>query len=240
MRAVNLIPGDARRGGRAGPSVSLAQLPAYIIIGALAVMVGFAALYVLTTNKIGDRQAQLTSLKAEVAQAQAQAGSLASFSQFEQIASTRVLTVRQLASTRFDWKAALTDLTRVVPRNTTLQTLSGTVAPGGAGGGSSFRSDIAAPALEVAGCTGGQDDVARLMSRLRVINGVTRVTLSSSAVVTVAQAGVSSAGAPEVCKPGGATFNLVVFFRPLPGAGAAGATLLPALTNVTPAKVAHK
>jgi Tfp pilus assembly protein PilN len=236
MRAVNLIPGDARKSG-AGPSVSLAQVPAYVVLGALAVLVGFAALYVLTSNEIGDRQAQVTSLKAQVAQTQAQAGSLANYAAFEQTATTRVLTVRELASTRFDWHAALSDLSRVVPANTSLATITGTVSSGSTGAsGSGLRGAITAPALELSGCTASQDDVARLMSRLRLINGVTRVSLSSSAESTATSAAsTSTPGSAQGCGVRTPTFSIVAFFKPLAGAGASGATSLPTLTN-TPTK----
>jgi Tfp pilus assembly protein PilN len=237
MRAVNLIPGDARKGG-AGRSVSLDQVPAYVVLGALAVLVAFAALYVLTNNKIGDRQAQVTSLKAQVAQTQAQAGSLANYAVFEQTATTRVLTVRELAATRFDWHAALSNLSRVVPKNTSLTTITGTVSSGstGASGGSGLRAAITAPALELSGCTASQDDVARLMSRLRLINGVTRVSLSSSQEATPSSvASASTPGSAQGCGAGTPTFSIVAFFKPLAGAGASGATSLPTLTN-TPTK----
>src|SRR5207302_1301314 len=95
----------------------------------------------------------------------------------------RAQTVHELASTRFDWHAALEDLTKVVPTNTTLQSLSATVSPttsaagGSSGAAGGIRGAINSPAFEMTGCTGNQDEVAQLMSRLRLINGVTRVTL---------------------------------------------------------------
>jgi len=119
----------------------------------------------------------------------------------------------------------------VVPADTSLQALTGTVAPGasagGTGGGSAsgLRGDIAAPAFELSGCTKTQDDVARLMSRLRVINGVSRVTLGNSqkpgsngasTAVTASGEGGCGANAPA--------FDLVVFFQPLPDAGPTGVT----------------
>jgi hypothetical protein len=84
------------------------------------------------------------------------------------------------------------------------------------------------------GCTATQDDVARLMSRLRLINGVTRVTLADSLKQDSAQGGSTVASTPASGSGSGAvgcganapSFDLVVFFQPLPGAGTglAGAT----------------
>ena len=85
------------------------------------------------------------------------------------------------------------NLSQVVPADTTLQSIVGTVVPGASAGGggagaASLRADIAAPAFELTGCTANQDDVARLMSRLRLINGVTRVSFSDSQITGTAAA----------------------------------------------------
>ena len=181
MRAVNLIPAESRGRSR-GPSTGMA-LPMYVLLGLLAAAVALVTVYVLTGNSISSRQATLTSLKTQVSQEQAIANRLGSFSKFSQLAQTRVSTVSSIAAARFDWHDALENLAKVVPANTTLSAINGTVVPGaGAGGsaGNALRSDITAPAFELTGCTDTQDDVARLMSRLRLINGVTRVSFSNS------------------------------------------------------------
>ncbi len=239
MRAVNLIPAEARRGGSAR---GMAVVPTYVVLGTLALGVVLAALYVLAGNNISQSQSQLTSLDAQVAQAQSQAKTLVKYQQFAKLEQARIQTVKQIASTRFDWYGALSDLSKVIPANTSLQSLYASVSPGsssgaasGGGGGSStaLRSDISAPAFELTGCTKTQDDVARLMSRLRLINGVTRVTLGDSQKQGGAQGGASvsssSSGQPAGCGSKAPSFDLVVFFTPLPGAsttstGAPGAT----------------
>jgi Tfp pilus assembly protein PilN len=189
--------------------------------------------YVLTNNTISERQAKITSLQAQAAQAQAEATRFVNYTNFASLARARAQTVLTIATARFDWHAALSDLSKVVPANTSLQSLFGSVAPAasvsGSGGGSnsasSLRGDISSPAFELTGCTKTQDDVARLMSRLRLINGVTRVTLGDSVKNASAQSGaaVSSSGAAG-CGANGPTFDIVVFFSPLPDAGAAGVT----------------
>jgi Tfp pilus assembly protein PilN len=245
MRAVNLIPPEARRGGSGASSA--AQIPMYAALGLLAVAFSFVTVYVLTTNTISDRKAKLTSLQSQTAQERALALRLGSYAQFSQLAQKRVQTVRGIASTRFDWYRALSDLSRVVPANTSLQSLVATVVPGasaggsaagtaassssGAGGTSGLRSAITAPAFELAGCTSSHDDVARLMSRLRVINGVTRVTLGGAQKSESAVAGTTgstagsgaTAGAAQGCGSNKPSFDLVVFFTPVPGAGPTGA-----------------
>ncbi len=233
MKAVNLIPADGRR---SRGSLKVGSLgPAHALIGLLSVAVLFTFVYVLSGNTVSERTAKLAGLKAQVAQVQAEATSLATYTSFEQLAQHRSATVREIVGSRFDWDKALSELSRVVPADTSLQSLLGTVVPGvniggtGAGAGTgSLRTAIQAPAFEMRGCTRNQDEVAGLMSRLRLINDVTRVTLvdsqkSGSATGAVGAGTGSSAGCPSSWP----TFDLVVFFTPVPGAGAAGPASAP-------------
>jgi Tfp pilus assembly protein PilN len=253
VKAINLIPADTRRSGPSGPR---GLNPAsYLLFGLLVAAVALVTAYVLTSNKVAERKAQLASLQAQVSQQQALASRLSAYAQFSKLAQTRIATVEGIAATRFDWYAALTDLAKVVPANTTLQSLSATVAPGagggavGAGGAGSLRPDLQVPALTMSGCTSSHEAVAQLMSRLRLINGVTRVSLADSQKsqtaaapgvtsgtgVTIGTGATSSAGGTSStsstgssgpCAASGSTFDLVVFFSPIPGAGPNGATAL--------------
>lgn len=214
MKAVNLLPGDSRQSGL---SPTLARLGVgHLLIALLLVGLIFTTLDVLTANTISSRRAQLSDLQQQATQIQAEIARLNTYTQFEKLATNREATVRQIASTRFDWYTALSDLSKVVPANTSLQSLIGTVSPStnapgsGSGGASNVRGDIDAPAFQLTGCTATQDDVARLISQLRLINGVSRVTLESSAKSNTS--GSSTTG----CAANGPTFNLVVFFQPLP------------------------
>jgi Tfp pilus assembly protein PilN len=224
MRAVNLVPADARQGGLS-PTLGRLGL-GHLLVALLLVALAFVTLDVLTGNTISDRKAQLSNLQQQATQMQAEIARLNSYTQFEKLASEREETVRQIASTRFDWYSALNNLSKVIPSNTTLQSLVATVSPsttnpgGGSGGAaSSVRSDINAPAFEITGCTGSQTDVANLVSQLRLINDVSRVTLQSSSKSTT-----GSSGATTGCPANGPTFNLTVFFQPLPSTTASTTT----------------
>jgi Tfp pilus assembly protein PilN len=239
VKAVNLIPADSSRGG-SGRSSSLPQLPALALFGVLAIALVFVTVYVLTSNTISSRNAQIATTQTELAQAQAQAAQLSNYTQLAKLAEARVLTIQEIAASRFDWHGALVDLSRVVPSNTSLQSLLATVTPsvstgGGSSGGSMVRSDISAPAFELTGCTKTQDDVARLMSRLRLINGVTRVTLATTAKQSVAQNGssVGEGSAPQGCGANAPTFDVVVFFTAPPGAIATSGTQATTTTTTT-------
>jgi Tfp pilus assembly protein PilN len=234
MRAVNLIPAESRGRSR-GPATGM-QVPVYVLLGALAAAVALVTVYVLTGNSISSRKVTLANLQTQVAQEQAAAARLGEFTKFSALAQSRIGTVQSIAAARFDWHGALSDLSKVVPANTTLQSVVGTVVPGasagGSGGGSSsgLRGDITAPAFELSGCTANQDDVARLMSQLRLINGVTRVSFSTSQQSSSSGGG---SGSSQGCATNAATFDLVVFFQPVANAGASGVTSVPGSTTST-------
>jgi Tfp pilus assembly protein PilN len=227
MRAVNLMPPETRRssslsGVRAG-SIG----PAPVAIAVLGMVVLFVLVGVLTNNTIAQRRAQLGSLRAQVLTTTDEAQRLASYTRFVTLAQQRAETVRSIAAGRFDYQRAMEQLARVVPPDTSFQTLVATVAPGtsasASSGSAGLRAAVDAPAFEITGCTTSQDEVARLMNRLRLITGVTRVTLESTQKAASAASGGSSAGqATSGCPASYPQFALVVFFAPLPGAGTGG------------------
>jgi Tfp pilus assembly protein PilN len=221
VKAVNLIPSDSAAAGPRAPRDVQAVI--YGTLGALAIGIALMAMYVLAGNKIAQRQVQIASLQQQVSQTQGQLGQLQGYVKFQQLAQTRLQTVEEIASSRFDWAAALGELSRVVPANTTLQTVSASLSAGVSGGTSGLRSALTGPAFELNGCTANQVDVARLMSRLRLMPDVVRVTLTSSQA--------PQAGATPVATSGGAgtgagcgngpTFDMLVFFSGPAGSGAA-------------------
>jgi Tfp pilus assembly protein PilN len=246
VKAVNLIPSDARKS-----TADLRSLrgPGAAVVAVLGTVLVLVTLYVLASNNVTSRQTQLASLRQQLSQTRAIAASLDGYTKFAKLAQARVQTVREIASSRFDWQRVLSDLARVVPANTTLSSLSATVNPSAGSGGTSssggLRGDLQVPAFELQGCTASQDDVARLISRLRLISGVTRVTLASAVKSgsTVSGSSVSSATpatGPGGCKSGASNFDLVVFFQTPGGSsttvapsGAAPAAA-PTATTTTP------
>jgi hypothetical protein len=150
-------------------------------------------------------------------QAARKAAELKPYADYEALASARIETVRGLAAARFDWEQALRDLSRAVPSEVKLQTLSGDMGlPGtdGSGGGDPLRKAIQAPAITVTGCAPSQPAVAAMMARLRGVDGVTRVSLSKSE--KSASTGPTPAGG-EAATPCGSksppSFSAVVFFE---------------------------
>jgi Tfp pilus assembly protein PilN len=222
VRAVNLLPPDMR-----GASKATAELGArpeatggagpFVVLGVLAACVAGAAGYVLTTNTISQRQADLDAV---TAQQQAIAGQIAQFkpfADFEALAAGRVSTVKDIAESRFNWDQTLRDLARAVPQDVTLKSLEGSVSAA-AGGSGAVRGAISAPAITLQGCAPGQSQVARLMARLRNIDGVTRVSLSKSdnTLTESASASGSEFDQRNAAPCGGGTnpdFEVVAFFE---------------------------
>ena len=226
MKAVNLLPSEHRGAPKAagpaagaGPGKPAGESPfgAFAVLGALAFAVVALAAWILADNSVKDRQAELATLSAEHSKLSARAASLKPYAEFEQLATARVSTVKQLATSRFDWERALRDLSRAIPAGVHLSSLKGSVSKEGAGG-SQLRSSIDSPAIELAGCTGSQTSVAKLMSRLRTVRGVTRVTLSKSdkdQTSTTSGGNAAAAGGPTtLCRRKGLpSFELILFFE---------------------------
>jgi Tfp pilus assembly protein PilN len=190
MRAVNLLPPDLRSGPKGSAPVVSSGVEnsgagAFVVLGVLAFAVLALAAYVLAGNTVKDRQAELAAATAKSAAVTQQVATLKPYADFETVANARVQTVTDLANSRFDWEQALRDLSRAVPADVTLTSLSGDISSGAGGGGSTLRTAVQAPAISLEGCAPGQTQVARLMARLRDIDGVTRVSLSSSAAEKV-------------------------------------------------------
>ncbi|HWH96257.1 MAG TPA: PilN domain-containing protein [Baekduia sp.] len=248
MRAVNLIPTDQQRG--AGGAAGRSGGAAYVLLGALALMVVMAAAYVVSGKSVDDKKAELARVTQEAAAAEGKAASLTSYTKFAAIRAKRVDTVTQLAASRFDWAHALREVSRVLPENAWLTQLTATrsssVSVGGAGG--TLRSALDVPAIQVQGCTTSQASVAKLIARLRLIDGVQRVSLedSTKGAVTPKTAG-TSAGASAIggdCRGGHAKFpifNVDVFFTQTatpPVATTAGAANAAGASSTTPAGTA--
>jgi Tfp pilus assembly protein PilN len=216
MRAVNLLPSDLRgtapaAAPTAGPERA-EGIGAYVVLGALAVCIAMLATYVLATNNVKQKQADLEEVTAQAQSAVQATAKLKPYADYDALAKTRVETVKGIAAARFDWEQAFRDLSRSIPSDVKLQSLTGDMGlPGSGGGGGSdpLRGSIAAPAISMGGCASSQPAVARLLARLRAVDGVTRVALSKSE--SVAQSGTAAESACDGKNP--PTFSVVVFFE---------------------------
>jgi Tfp pilus assembly protein PilN len=217
MRAVNLLTPDQRSAPKSKGSSRAAAMDApggigaFMLLGVLALCVAGLAGYVLTGNVVKDRKAELAAVKAQSDATVEKAATLKPYADFQTVAQDRAGTVQALASARFDWEQSLRDLSRAMPKEVYLSSLNGNVG-GGTTGGSSLRGSVQAPAIELKGCTKSQPAVATLMSRMRNVQGVTRVTLASSDKDAAATGAGSSTVNP--CGKGTPpTFEIIIFFE---------------------------
>ncbi|MCW3005055.1 MAG: hypothetical protein JWQ20_4353 [Conexibacter sp.] len=218
MRAVNLIPAEQQRG--AGGAAGRSGGGAYVLLAALAVLVVMAAVYVQSGKSVDDKKAELARVTQEATQAEAKAQMLQSFTKFSSIRTKRVDTVSQLAGSRFDWAHSLREVARVLPTNAWLVSLTGTTSPSvnvGGAGGSQLRGALSVPAIQIQGCTTSQASVAKMMARLRLIDGVQRVSLEDSTKnLDSGGVGISDGGPGGTDCRGGSShyplFNIVVFY----------------------------
>jgi Tfp pilus assembly protein PilN len=219
VRAVNLIPSEQRRGavnlsGRSGGA-------AYIVVGLILGLAVMAVLYGKADHEIGAKQAEATRLSAEAQQANSEASRLAPYTSFVAMREERLKAVEELANTRFDWAHAMHELGRVVPTQAALSTVTGTVgattvstgpaAPATASASKSVTSATPAgstPSFTIAGCATSQSAVALTMNRLRLIDGVSEVSLQSSSK--------GGGGGSGGCPAGDPSFSMQVSFDALP------------------------
>jgi type II secretory pathway pseudopilin PulG len=242
MRAVNLIPTDQRGGASRGAGRS--QGAAYAVLGLLAGLALLALVYGIARHQVSSRAAKAVALEAHAQQVQAEAAKLAPYSSFIALREQRVQAVSQLVNSRFDWAHAFHELGRVVPANVAITSLTGTVvsatgsasasgsasansAPGssataGASGGGSVKSATppgSVPTFAIGGCAKTQSTVALTLERLRLIDGVSAVSLVSSTKSGAPGGGGSSSGSTS-CPASYPVFNVQVTFDALPASSA--------------------
>ena len=192
MRPIDLTPSEMRQGARA--PMRTGPIP-YILVGALvAVLVG-VALLVTTGNQVTERETKVAQLKRESAGAQRQARRLTPYVQFQTLHEQRLATISSLADSRFDWERVIRELSLVLPEDVWLTELNASASGAEESGGSSgLRGSIAGPAMELEGCTVGQESVARFVNALKDIDAVTRVAVASSELPSKAEGEASSGG----------------------------------------------
>jgi Tfp pilus assembly protein PilN len=182
LRPVNLIPQEHRR----RTATESTGMGAYAVIGVLAVLLVMALAYVFSSNQVTARENQAANARAEADRLEAQAARQNHFTDFAQIAQTRLASVTGVAQTRFDWERLMRELSRSLPGGSWLQSADASILgdPAGATTATSTPTTTAAPAAPSAslvGCTPHQSDVAGMMVRLGQIHRVSEVTLNESA-----------------------------------------------------------
>ncbi len=230
MRAVNLIPSDERRRG-ASVGAGRSQGVAYVVLGTLAGVAVLVLLYGVARHHASSRRSQLATIAAETQREREALSALTPYTSFIALREARMKAVADVVDSRFDWAHAFHELGRVLPRDTSITSLDGTVGAPGASGSSSSSSSSATPAgsatpvgsvptITLGGCASSQSEVALTLQRLRLIDGVGDVSLKSSAK----GAGSSSSSASGQCAPKSPSFSVQITFDPLPAAASEAAS----------------
>jgi Tfp pilus assembly protein PilN len=181
VKPVNLVPQDQRR--RVASEGDGKSAP--IVLGVLALLLALVVGYVLTSNSVTERKSDAAAASAEADQLEAAAGQQASYTDFAQIAVTRRQSVAEVAAKRFDWERFMRELARVMPEGSWLQSADASVTGDPTSGAATTlpadpSTAAVAPAANLVGCTPDQDDVARMMVRLRQLYRVDDVLLNES------------------------------------------------------------
>ncbi len=229
MKAVNLIPSDQRAGG--GSVTGDSEGGAFLVIGLLAGLAVLALMYGIANRQVSTRQSEVVSVTAEAQAAQTRAGELAPYVSFKALYQARLQAVSLLAGTRFDWAHAFHEIGRVLPADASLSSIHGTVGsatgatgaaatPAVAGTVASATPPGTVPSFSLAGCATSQSEVAEVLQRLRLIDGVSAVTLQSSTKATTGGGG-GGGSSSGTCPSGDPAFAAEVTFSPLPTPAAA-------------------
>jgi Tfp pilus assembly protein PilN len=190
MRAVNLLPADARVsssplasfGGGLQPRKTL-QLGGVVTIILAAL---FVALFVYERSVVHGKRSDLATDQARLVAVQAQVDAVKAA---QQSATARLGAVQTVVDSRMNWDRTLNDLARVLPTDIVLSSLQATapVTAAAAGAATSTATDTAAAppvgtsTLSIAGSAPSYVRVGTMLDRLALIPWLSGVTLTSTA-----------------------------------------------------------
>ena len=192
MKAVNLIPSEQRRARPSGKQSN----GAYAVLGVLALLLVMAVAYVMTSNKVNERQTKAAEARQQADAYEAQAAQLGSFTDFAAIREQRRAAVVAAAKTRFDWERLMREVSRVMPADSWIQTTEASVLGENTATSPAdpASTTAAGPAATFVGCTPRQSDVAKILVRLRAMHRVTDVELNESLKEEADEVTVESCG----------------------------------------------
>ena len=186
MRAVNLLPKDARPGSRwatIGRGASTRRVLGGSGIAAGVLALAFAGLTVHQRGVVEDRRSSLHDVETRLVAAQARAAAV----QAAQAASVaRLAALRTIVSQRVAWETVLRDLARVLPGHVFLQSLAATsptptaAATTGAAPAAAATPGAVPTGFTVTGSADSQVQVALALDRLALLPWLSNVTLQQS------------------------------------------------------------
>jgi Tfp pilus assembly protein PilN len=254
---LDVVVGLARPGGSERPDLRPEQVVLFdestpltaiarVSCGMLALLAVAIVYLVFISNDVSSSREELARTTTSRMSTEQQATALQSYDTFAKAALTRRDAVISVASTRFKWDRALTELAEVAPSGVWLTSVKATLAPTTAleGGGTdaptgSLRGALPVPALELAGCAAREGMVPDYIDRLHTMTGVTEVAFSRSERLPKGSSlakSSSDAGSGD-CRNGDsrtARFALVAYFKPNPALAAVVAPSTGVVAPVAP------
>jgi Tfp pilus assembly protein PilN len=193
MRAVNLLPADART-AKGGFSSVGTQIPVRrtLQIGggvALVLTVALVGLFVHERSVVHGEQSSLANDQARLAAMQAQVDAVRSD---QQDASSRMSAVNTVVESRMNWDRTMAELAKVLPADSVLQSLQATAPVLAASMSTTAATTPDAPvapptstsSLSIAGSVPSYVRVAAVLDRLALLPWLTNVTLESTSKQT--------------------------------------------------------
>ena len=218
MEAVNLLPAYARPGhpwAAVGKDLSARRVLKAGTVAACVVVVGLGASYYLERSVVSDRHATLTDVRAQVAVVDAKAAPLRAA---QTAAAARMAAAGSASEKRVAWEALLSDVSRVLPKQVYLQSLSAQsptpLAPGAvapvptAPAGTPTPATTGVSGFTATGVASSHVRVAIVLDRLASLPWLTNVTLVSTANGSTTGTALSR----------GDTFTVTAGFNPIGGA----------------------
>jgi len=222
VKAVNLIPVEqrAQRGGVANRSHGVAY-----VLAAVPVAVGaLGGLYGLAKHELASKETEAARVEKLAERTQREAAGLAPYKSFIALRQSRESQILGLINSRFDWAHLLAELGAVLPQGTTVSTFQGAIGTSAgasttttkASSGGAVASATPAgslPTVILSGCATSGTTVALLLSRLKLIDGVSNVEMHSLQRNGAGSSAGSSSGA---CPAGTQSYNVTITFEALP------------------------
>ena len=218
MEAVNLLPAYARPGhpwAAVGKDLSARRVVRAGSVAACVVAVGLGAGYYLERSVVNDRRATLADVQAQLAVVDAKAAPLRAA---QTAAAARMAAAGSASEKRVAWEALLSDVSRVLPKQVYLQSLSAQsptpLAPGAvapvptAPAGTPTPATTGVSGFTATGVASSHVRVAIVLDRLASLPWLTNVTLVSSANGSTTGTTLSR----------GDTFTVTAGFNPIGGA----------------------
>ncbi len=203
MKPVNLLPPSERPRAVAAAPANASK----IVLAVLGAFLLAMAAFVFTKNQATDRRDSIAQAQQEKAAAEQQAQGLQSYGDFSKIKQTRVTSVSELATKRFDWERLMRELALVLPDKVWVTEAAGKTAGAGAAATAGGSTTTPSPStttsgaaveassgtsMDISGCAPSQKAVAETIVRLRSLAGAEDVNLKSSQAGDAAAAGATA------------------------------------------------